>query len=145
MSAVLNPCRYCCRKSWGGGCDAMILAAVQATFWPIRVFVLTRFTCGNRGETSCVLVLTCAVAVATEWLIMHHCLLRSEKLFLAIKILVVLWMDWILCLRICSNRGAVNRSILVSILEQQYFWWRFYPAFSNTLGFYSACLPFRFF
>ena len=72
-------------------------------------------------------------------------LLRSENLFLAIKIHVVFWMDRILCLGRCSSRGAANRSILVSILEQQYFWWRFYPAFSNTLGFYSACLPFRFF
>ena len=144
---------YCCRKSWGGDYDAMILAAVPATFWPIRVFgvcslclyVLTRFTCGNRGEVPCVLVLTCAVAVPTKWLISHHCWLRSENLFLAIKIHVVFWMDWILCLGRCSSRGAVNRSkLLVSILEQQYFWWRFYPAFSNTLGFYSVCLPFRF-
>ena len=87
------------------------------------------------------------VAAATEWLIAHHCLLRSENLFLATKIHVpvVFWMDWILCLERCSSRGAINRSILVSILEQQYFWWRFYPAFSNTLEFYSACLPFRFF
>ena len=132
----------------------MILAAVQTTFWPsrvfgvcsLRLFVLTRFTCGNRGDIPCVLVLTCAVAVATEWLIPHHCLLlRSEKLFLAIKIHVLFWMDRILCLGRCSSRGAVNRPILVSILEQQYFWWRFYPAFSNTLGFYSACLPYRFF
>ena len=77
----------------GGDCDAMILAAVQATFWPIRffcvfvryasvqatfwpirgfgvyslcLFVLTRFTCGNGGKIPCVLVLTCAIAVATE-------------------------------------------------------------------------------
>ena len=107
------------------------------------MFVLTRFTCGNRGKIPCVLVLTCAVAVATEWLISHHCLLRSENSFLAIKIHVVFWMDWILCLGRRSSRGAVNRSILVSILEQQYFWWKFYPAFSNTLGFYSACLQFR--
>ena len=85
------------------------------------------------------------VAVATEWLITHHCLLRFENLFLAIKIYVVFWMDWILCLGRCSSRGAVNRFIFVSILEQQYFWWRFYPAFSNTLGFCSDCLPFRFF
>ena len=42
-------------------------------------------------------------------------------------------------------RGAVNRSIFVSKLEQQYFWWRFYPAFSKTLEFHSACLPYRFF
>ena len=85
-------------KIMGGDCDAMILAAVQATFWPNRVFgvcplhlfVLTRFTCGNRGEIPCVLILTCAVAVVTEWLISHHCLwLRSEDLFLAIKIHVV--------------------------------------------------------
>ena len=42
----------------GGGCDAMIFAAAQAIFWPTRVFgvcsgclfVLTRFTCGNRGK-----------------------------------------------------------------------------------------------
>ena len=74
------------------------------------MFVLTRFTCGNRGKIPCVLVLTCAVAVATEWLISHHCLLRSENLFLAIKIHVVFWMDWILCLERCSSRGAVNRS-----------------------------------
>ena len=47
------------------------------------------------GKTPCVLVLTCAVAVATKWLISHHCLLRSENLFLAIKIHVVFWMDWI--------------------------------------------------
>ena len=72
-------------------------------------------------------------------------LLRSDDSFLAIKIHVVIWMDWLSCLRRFSSRGAVNRSILVSILEQQYPWWRFYPAFSNTLGFYSACLPFRFF
>ena len=71
----------------------------------------------------------------------HHCLLRFENLFLAIKIYVVFWMDWILGLGRCSSRGAANRFIFVSILEQQYFWWRFYPAFSNTLGFYSACLP----
>ena len=45
----------------------------------------------------------------------------------------------------CSSRGAINRFIFVSILEQQYSWWRFYLAFSDTLGFYSACLPFRFF
>ena len=80
----------------------MLLAAVEASFWPTRVFsvcslclfVLTRFTCGNRGKISCVLVLTCAVAVATKWLISHHCLLGSENLFLAIKIHVVFWMDW---------------------------------------------------
>ena len=54
-------------------------------------------------------------------------------------------LDYILCLGRCSSRGAVNRFIFVSILEQQYFWWRFYLAFSNTLGLYSACLPFRFF
>ena len=64
------------------------------------MFVLTRFTCGNRGK-------------ATEWLISHHCLLRSENLFLAIKIHVVFWMDWILCLGRCSSGGAVNRFILV--------------------------------
>ena len=48
-------------------CDAMILAAAQATFWPTRVFgvcsgclfVLTRVTCGNRGKFH-VLVSTCA-------------------------------------------------------------------------------------
>ena len=42
----------------GGGGDAMIFAAAQAIFWPTRVFglcfgwlfVLTRFTCGNRGK-----------------------------------------------------------------------------------------------
>ena len=44
-----------------------------------------------------------------------------------------------------ASRGVVNWFIFVSILEQQYFWWRFYLAFSNTLGFYSACLPFLFF
>ena len=45
-------------KIMGGGCDAMIFAAAQAIFWPTRVFgvcseclfVLTRFTCGNRGK-----------------------------------------------------------------------------------------------
>ena len=45
-------------KIMGVDCDAMILAAVQATFWPIgvsaicslRLFVLTRFTCGNREK-----------------------------------------------------------------------------------------------
>ena len=58
---------------------------------------------------------------------------------------VVFWMDWTSCLGRCSSRGAVNRFIFVLKLEQHYFWWRFYPAFSNTLGFYSACLPFRFF
>ena len=91
----------------------MILAAVQATFWPIRVFgvcllclfVLTRFTCGNRRKIPCVLVLTCAVAVATEWLISHHCLLRPEDLFLASEMHVVFWMDWISCLGRCSSRG----------------------------------------
>ena len=41
--------------------------------------------------------------------------------------------------------GAVNRFIFVSILEQQYFWWRLYLVLSNTLGFCSAYLPFRFF
>ena len=81
----------------------------------------------------------------TKWLISHHCLLRSKNLFLAIKIHEVFWINWILCLGRCSSRGVVNRSILASILEQQYFWSRSYPAFSNTLGFYSACLPFRFF
>ena len=50
---------------------------------------------GNQGEIPCVLVLPCAVAVATKWLISHHCLLRSENLFLAIKIHVVFWMDLI--------------------------------------------------
>ena len=34
---------------------------------------------------------------------------------------VVFWMDSILCLERYSSRGVVNRSILVSILEQQYF------------------------
>ena len=58
------------------------------------MFVLTRFTCGNRGKIPCVLVLTCTVAVATEWLISHHCLLRSENLFLAIKIHVP-YFGWI--------------------------------------------------
>ena len=67
-------------------------------------------------------------------------------IFLTIKIYVVFRMDWVLCLGRCSSRGAVNRFIFISILEQQYFWWRLYPAFSNTLGvFCSACLPFRFF
>ena len=92
----------------------MILAAVQATFGPIRVFgacsscwfVLTRFTCGNRGGTPCVLVLTCAVAVATEWLISHHCLLSFENLFLAIKIHVVFWMDWIFMLGKMFQQGG---------------------------------------
>ena len=45
-------------KVMGGGCDVMIFAAAQAIFWPTRVFgvcseclfVLTRFTCGNRGK-----------------------------------------------------------------------------------------------
>ena len=45
-------------KIMGGDCEAMILAAAQAMFWPTRVFgvysgclfVLTRFTCGNRGK-----------------------------------------------------------------------------------------------
>ena len=45
----------------GGGCDAMIFAAAQAILWPTRVsgicsgclFVLTRFTCGNRGNSIC--------------------------------------------------------------------------------------------
>ena len=41
--------------------------------------------------------------------------------------------------------GLLSGLYFVSILEQQYSWWRFYLAFSNTLGFYSACLPFRFF
>ena len=62
------------------------------------------------------------VAVATEWLITHHCLLRFENVFLAIKIYVAFWIDWISCLGRCSSRGAVNRFIFVSILEQQYFW-----------------------
>ena len=70
---------------------------------------------------------------------------RFENLFLAIKMYVVFWMNWILCLERCSSRGAVNRFIFVSILEQQYFWWMFYPAFFNTLGVCSGCLPFRFF
>ena len=53
----------------------------------------------------------------------HHCLLRSENLFFAIKIYVVVsWMDWILSLGRCFSRGAVNRFIFVSILKQQYFW-----------------------
>ena len=43
-------------------------------------------------------------------------------------------MDWVLCLGRCSSRGAVNRFIFVSILEQQYFWWRFYLAFSTRWG-----------
>ena len=43
------------------------------------------------------------------------------------------------------QQGAVNRFIIVSILEQQYFWRRFYLAFPNPLGFYSACLLFHFF
>ena len=29
---MLNPCRHCCQKLGGGDCDAMILAAVQASF-----------------------------------------------------------------------------------------------------------------
>ena len=45
-------------KIMGGDCDAMIFAAALAIFWPTRVigvcseclFVLTRFTCGNRGK-----------------------------------------------------------------------------------------------
>ena len=39
----------------GVDCDAMIFAAAQTFFWPICfgcLFVLTRFTCGNRGESS---------------------------------------------------------------------------------------------
>ena len=28
---------YCCRNSWGGDCDVMILAAALAIFWPTRV------------------------------------------------------------------------------------------------------------
>ena len=43
------------------------------------------------------------------------------------------------------QKGAINRFIFGSTLEQQYSWWRFYLAFSNTLEFYSACLPFRVF
>ena len=42
------------------------------------------------------------------------------------------------------QQGGCNRFIFVSKLEQQYFWWTFYPAFSNTLRFCSACLPFDF-
>ena len=34
----------------------------------------------------------------------------------------------------CSSRGAVNRFILVLILEQHYFWWRIYPAFQHARG-----------
>ena len=41
--------------------------------------------------------------------------------------------------------GLLSDLYFVSILEQQYSRCRFYLAFSNTLGFYSACLPFRFF
>ena len=45
-------------KIIGGDCDAMIFAAAQAIFRPTRVFgvcseclfVLTCFTCGNRGK-----------------------------------------------------------------------------------------------
>ena len=72
------------------------------------------------------------VAVATEWLITHRCLLSilDGLYFMFGKML---------------QQGTVNGFIFVSILEQQYFWWRFYRAFSNTLGFYSACLPFLFF
>ena len=64
-----------------------------------------------------------------------------REFILAIKIHVVFWMDWIFIFGRCSRRGAVNRFVFVLILEQQYFWWRFYRAFSNTLGLYSACLP----
>ena len=52
----------------GGGCDAMIFAAAPAIFWPTRVFgicskylfVLTRFTCGNRGKFHMAWFSTCA-------------------------------------------------------------------------------------
>ena len=46
---VLNPCRYCCQKSWGGDCDVMILAAVQATFWSTRggLCLFLMFVCDN--------------------------------------------------------------------------------------------------
>ena len=54
---------YCCRKSWGGDCDTMIRlrchdprhgtsnVLANSGFWCLFVmFVLTRFTCGNRGK-----------------------------------------------------------------------------------------------
>ena len=50
-------------------------------------------------------------------------------------------MNCILCLGRWPSRGAVNRFVFVSILEQQYYlWWRFSPAFSNTLGFLLCLL-----
>ena len=50
-------------------------------------------------------------------------------------------MCYILCLGRCSSSGAVNRFIFVSVLKQQYYlWWRFYPAFSNTLVFLLCLL-----
>ena len=74
-------------------------------------------------------------------------LLRFENTFLAIEIYVVTsildGLDFMFG-KMFQQGGAVNRFIYVSILGQQYFWWRFYPAFSNTLGFYSARFPFRF-
>ena len=41
--------------------------------------------------------------------------------------------------------GLLTGLYFVSMLEQQYSWWRFYLTFSNTLRFYSTYLPFRFF
>ena len=41
----------------------------------------------------------------------------------------------------CFSRGAIDRFVVGSILEQQYYlWWRFYPAFSNTLDFLLCLL-----
>ena len=60
--------------------------------------MLIRFTCGNRGGIPCgpgLNLRSCAVSVATEWLISHQCLLRFENLFLAIKIHVVFRIDWV--------------------------------------------------
>ena len=40
----------------GGNCHAMIFAAARAIFWPICfgcLFVLTRFTYGNWGNSTC--------------------------------------------------------------------------------------------